>query len=143
MSWVLSHFVGAIHYAKMYRSLASARNLVVKSPIPSRTPSPSAHPVLDPSRSLHATNLSHHSGAQLNQPFGSEGFVNGLDISSDIVTDAADKVNRSVEHAEKAHCIYPNNDGTPRQDIHHPWQYGQIEPLTKEYEEKSFKMKQD
>jgi hypothetical protein len=127
----------------MYRSLASARNLVVKSPIPSRTPSPSAHSVLDPSRSLHSTNLTHHSGAQLNQPFGSEGFVNGLDISSDIVTDAADKVNKSVEHAEKAHYNYPKNDETTRQDMHHPWQYGQIEPLTKEYEERSFKIKKD
>ncbi|KAG2188665.1 hypothetical protein INT44_001420 [Umbelopsis vinacea] len=127
----------------MYRSLASSRNLVVKSPIPSRTPSPSAHPVLDPSRSLHSANFTHHSGAQLNQPFGSEGFVNSLDISSDIVTDAAEKVNKSVEHAEKAHCTYPQDDGRTRQDMHHPWQYGQIEPLTKEYEEVTFKMKKD
>jgi hypothetical protein len=127
----------------MYRSLASARNLVAKSPIPSRTPSPIPHPVLEPSRSMHSTNLTHHSGVQINQPFGSEGFVNSLDISSDIVTDAADKVNKSVEHAEKSHCTYSNNDGNPWQDMHRPWQHEQMEPLTKQYEEKLYKIKKD
>lgn len=128
----------------MYRSLLpNARNLLTKSPtIPSRTPSPIPHPIDETSRMLHTNCGTHHSGAtQLNQPFGSEGFVKSLDFSSDVVTNAADKVNTSIEQAEKHH--HSDHDGGPQHDFQRRMPYGRFLERPQQAGENSYKLKRD
>lgn len=135
--------VGKISCTNMYRSiLPNARNLITKSPvIPSRTPSPTPNAIHETSRMLHSSNLApHHSGAQLNQCFaseGSEGFVKGLDFSNDVVNKSSDKVNAYMEQTEKMHY---DSDGRPHPDIHSLRPYGHVldQPC-----DRSHKLKQD